>query len=125
MRDHAPDRYHMRLTSRSNGEHHVTVPRHDPLRVGTLAAILDAVAILASTSSMISSGRTSTFLALRAHPPTRARLASAAANSSRWQGAGPQAQLLEDRGGNGQHDQAFDPAQVGCVHGSLQGYMEV
>lgn len=35
---------HMRLTSQLHGEHHVTVPRHDPLRVGTLAAILDAVA---------------------------------------------------------------------------------
>ena len=35
---------HMRLTSGERGEHHVTVPRHDPLRVGTLAAILDAVA---------------------------------------------------------------------------------
>jgi hypothetical protein len=34
----------MRLTSGEQGEHHVTVPRHDPLRVGTLAAILDAVA---------------------------------------------------------------------------------
>lgn len=35
---------HMRLTSHQRGEHHVTVPRHDPLRVGTLAAILEAVA---------------------------------------------------------------------------------
>jgi Predicted periplasmic or secreted lipoprotein len=35
---------HMRLTSAVQGEHHVTVPRHDPLRLGTLAAILDAVA---------------------------------------------------------------------------------
>jgi predicted RNA binding protein YcfA (HicA-like mRNA interferase family) len=35
---------HVRLTSHQHGEHHVTVPRHDPLRVGTLAAILDAVA---------------------------------------------------------------------------------
>jgi phage protein D len=26
------------------GEHHVTVPNHDPLRVGTLSAILAAVA---------------------------------------------------------------------------------
>jgi predicted RNA binding protein YcfA (HicA-like mRNA interferase family) len=35
---------HMRLTKRNGGDHHVTVPRHAPLRVGTLAAILDAVA---------------------------------------------------------------------------------
>ncbi|MHB9051822.1 MAG: type II toxin-antitoxin system HicA family toxin [Thiomonas delicata] len=36
---------HMRLTSTARGEHHITVPRHDPLRIGTLAAVLDAVAV--------------------------------------------------------------------------------
>lgn len=35
---------HLRLTTTKEGEHHVTVPRHDPLRVGTLAGILDEVA---------------------------------------------------------------------------------
>ena len=35
---------HMRLTTQENGEHHVTIPRHDPLRVGTLSAILGDVA---------------------------------------------------------------------------------
>ena len=36
---------HMRLTCAAvQGEHHITVPRHNPLRLGTLAAILDAVA---------------------------------------------------------------------------------
>lgn len=35
---------HLRLTTTESGEHHVTVPRHDPLRVGTLAGILDDVA---------------------------------------------------------------------------------
>lgn len=35
---------HIRLTSQDNGEHHVTIPNHDPLRIGTLAAILDSVA---------------------------------------------------------------------------------
>lgn len=35
---------HMRLRSLLPTEHHVTVPRNDPLRVGTLAAILDSVA---------------------------------------------------------------------------------
>jgi predicted RNA binding protein YcfA (HicA-like mRNA interferase family) len=35
---------HYRLTTTRNGEHHVTVPRHDPLRLGTLAAIIDDVA---------------------------------------------------------------------------------
>ena len=35
---------HMRLTSASGGEHHITLPNHDPLRMGTLAAILAGVA---------------------------------------------------------------------------------
>jgi len=36
---------HVRLTRRSaEGEHHVTVPLHSPLRVGTLNAILSDVA---------------------------------------------------------------------------------
>lgn len=35
---------HVRLTSQASGEHHITIPNHDPLRIGTLAAILDSVA---------------------------------------------------------------------------------
>jgi predicted RNA binding protein YcfA (HicA-like mRNA interferase family) len=35
---------HLRLTSTTQGEHHITIPNHDPLRIGTLAAILDSVA---------------------------------------------------------------------------------
>ena len=36
---------HVRLTRRSDdGDHHVTVPLHSPLRVGTLNAILSDVA---------------------------------------------------------------------------------
>jgi len=35
---------HMRLATQQQGEHHVTIPCHDPLRVGTLAAILAEVA---------------------------------------------------------------------------------
>jgi predicted RNA binding protein YcfA (HicA-like mRNA interferase family) len=35
---------HIRLTSLAMGEHHVTIPKHDPLRIGTLASILDAAA---------------------------------------------------------------------------------
>ena len=35
---------HIRLTTQRNGEHHVTVPDHDPLRVGTLSGILADVA---------------------------------------------------------------------------------
>ena len=35
---------HLRLTTTQEGEHHVTIPRHDSLRVGTLSAILRDVA---------------------------------------------------------------------------------
>ncbi len=35
---------HIRLTTQRGGEHHVTVPAHKPLKVGTLAAILGEVA---------------------------------------------------------------------------------
>lgn len=35
---------HIRLTTNENGSHHVTIPLHSPLRVGTLASILDDVA---------------------------------------------------------------------------------
>lgn len=35
---------HIRLTTLVRGEHHLTIPNHDPLRIGTLAAILDSVA---------------------------------------------------------------------------------
>jgi len=35
---------HVRLTTECGGQHHVTVPAHRPLKVGTLAAILDDVA---------------------------------------------------------------------------------
>ena len=35
---------HMRLTTTINGQHHVTIPNHSPLRVGTLSAILVEVA---------------------------------------------------------------------------------
>ena len=35
---------HMRLTTLEGGEHHITIPRHDSLRAGTLSAILREVA---------------------------------------------------------------------------------
>ena len=35
---------HMRVTTMEGGEHHVTIPQHSPLRVGTLAGILNDVA---------------------------------------------------------------------------------
>ncbi|MCC6960356.1 MAG: type II toxin-antitoxin system HicA family toxin [Dehalococcoidia bacterium] len=41
---------HLRLTTELGGEHHVTIPRHDPMRVGTLAGILGEVAVHFGTS---------------------------------------------------------------------------
>jgi predicted RNA binding protein YcfA (HicA-like mRNA interferase family) len=35
---------HIRLTTQLSGEHHITIPRHDPLKVGTSSSILNAVA---------------------------------------------------------------------------------
>lgn len=35
---------HLRLTTQQGGEHHVTIPDHASLRVGTLASILGDVA---------------------------------------------------------------------------------
>ena len=35
---------HLRLTTANPFEHHVTIPVHDPLKIGTLAAILGDVA---------------------------------------------------------------------------------
>ncbi len=36
---------HVRLTCQNPNQHHVTIPLHDPLRIGTLAAILSDVAL--------------------------------------------------------------------------------
>jgi len=35
---------HMRLTTEQSGEHHITIPRHNSLRIGTLNNILKDVA---------------------------------------------------------------------------------
>jgi len=35
---------HIRLSTEQNGQHHITVPQHDPLKIGTLAAILADIA---------------------------------------------------------------------------------
>lgn len=35
---------HVRLTTQSPREHHVTIPAHDPIKIGTLNAILRDVA---------------------------------------------------------------------------------
>jgi len=41
---------HVRVTTSVQGEHHVTIPMHDELRVGTLSSILSDVAIHFSLS---------------------------------------------------------------------------
>jgi predicted RNA binding protein YcfA (HicA-like mRNA interferase family) len=38
------DGSHIRLTTERGGQHHVTIPNHNPLKVGTLTGILKAVA---------------------------------------------------------------------------------
>ena len=35
---------HIRLTTTQNGQHHITVPETDPLKVGTLSGILNDIA---------------------------------------------------------------------------------
>jgi len=35
---------HVRLATTQHGEHHITIPQHDALRLGTLAGILTDVA---------------------------------------------------------------------------------
>jgi predicted RNA binding protein YcfA (HicA-like mRNA interferase family) len=35
---------HTRYTTQSGGEHHVTIPEHDPVKTGTLSGILKEVA---------------------------------------------------------------------------------
>jgi len=31
---------HVRLTTRQKGEHHITIPNHSPIKIGTLSSIL-------------------------------------------------------------------------------------
>lgn len=38
---------HIRLTTMQGGEHHITIPRHDFIKIGTLNAILKDVAAYA------------------------------------------------------------------------------
>lgn len=35
---------HIRLTTIKNGEHHITIPDHSPLKIGTLSSILADIA---------------------------------------------------------------------------------
>lgn len=41
---------HVRVTTKDKGEHHITVPMHDELRVGTLNSILSDLALHFSLS---------------------------------------------------------------------------
>ncbi|MEA4963328.1 type II toxin-antitoxin system HicA family toxin [Lutispora sp.] len=34
---------HIRLTSMLNGEHHITIPNHDPVKVGALNSIINDI----------------------------------------------------------------------------------
>ena len=36
---------YIRLSTEQNGQHHITISKHDPLKIGTLAAILADIAI--------------------------------------------------------------------------------
>ena len=35
---------HIRLTTMQNGTHHITIPNHKPLKIGTLSAIISEMA---------------------------------------------------------------------------------
>lgn len=41
---------HVRVTCAGPPQHHLTIPKHDPLKVGTLAGILDELAQARKTS---------------------------------------------------------------------------
>ena len=41
---------HIRITTQCNGEHHVTIPDHDPIKIGMLNAILRDIAAHVSLS---------------------------------------------------------------------------
>ncbi len=36
---------HIRLTTTEKGQHHITVPNHDPIKIGTLSGIISDIAI--------------------------------------------------------------------------------
>lgn len=36
---------HIRLTTQERGEHHITIPHHNPLKIGTLNHILESIAV--------------------------------------------------------------------------------
>ncbi len=36
---------HIRITTQQNGEHHITIPNHDPIKLGTLSSIIGEVGL--------------------------------------------------------------------------------
>ena len=36
---------HIRLSTEQNGQHHITIPNHNPIKIGTCSAIIADVAI--------------------------------------------------------------------------------
>lgn len=36
---------HIRLTTNRNGTHHITLPNHNPIRIGTLNSILQSISL--------------------------------------------------------------------------------
>ena len=36
---------HFRLTTNQQGEHHITIPNHDPISIGTCSSIFSAIAL--------------------------------------------------------------------------------
>ena len=36
---------HIRLTTQQKGEHHLTIPNHSPIKIGTLSSILSEAAL--------------------------------------------------------------------------------
>jgi predicted RNA binding protein YcfA (HicA-like mRNA interferase family) len=35
---------HIRLTTEQGGQHHITIPNHDPIKIGTLSSIITDIA---------------------------------------------------------------------------------
>jgi predicted RNA binding protein YcfA (HicA-like mRNA interferase family) len=35
---------HIRITTEQKGQHHITIPNHDPLKIGTLSSIIADIA---------------------------------------------------------------------------------
>jgi predicted RNA binding protein YcfA (HicA-like mRNA interferase family) len=44
------NRSHIRITTQQNGEHHLAIPNHNPIKTGTLNSIISQVAAHFSTT---------------------------------------------------------------------------